>query len=121
MIKNDVVNIYNRDMSSENREIKEQTPSRQNEDQTRRMVEEQNQVPGERRDKDVTDFPRAAAIGQALIGLDFPAQKNKIIEHVQRQAEFNSDCGKMVPILDKIEDRQYANAADVTRAAGLVQ
>ena len=26
------------------------------------MAEEQNQVSGERRDKDVTDFPKAAAI-----------------------------------------------------------
>jgi hypothetical protein len=27
------------------------------------MAEDQNQVSGERRDRDVTDFPKAAAIG----------------------------------------------------------
>jgi hypothetical protein len=27
----------------------------------------------------------------------------------------------MVPILEKIEDKQYANVVDVTQAAGLVQ
>jgi hypothetical protein len=27
----------------------------------------------------------------------------------------------MVPILEKIQDKQYVNAADVTKAAGLVQ
>jgi hypothetical protein len=46
------------------------------------MAQEQNQVPGERRDKDVTDFPKAAAMGQALKGLEFPAEKNKIIQHI---------------------------------------
>jgi hypothetical protein len=110
-------------MSSDgNKEIKEdQIPSRQNEDQTQRMAQEQNQVSGERRDKDVTDFPRAAALGQALKGLEFPAEKNKIIQHLQQQSEDNPDCKKMVPVLEKIEDKQYVNIADVTKAAGLVQ
>jgi hypothetical protein len=50
--------------SNSNREMKdEQIPSRENEDQTQRMAQEQNQVPGERRDKDVTDFQKAAAMG----------------------------------------------------------
>jgi hypothetical protein len=99
----------------------EQIPSRQNEDQTQKMAEKQNQIPGERREKDVTDFPRAAAIGQALIGLNFPVDKHKIIEHIRRQSQTNPDCEKMIPVLEKIEDRQYATAADVTQAAGLVQ
>jgi hypothetical protein len=107
--------------NNSNKKIKEQIPSRQNEDQTQRMVEEQNQISGERREKEVTDFPRAAAIGQALKGLEFPAEKNKIIQHIQQQSEDNPDCQKMVPILEKIEDKHYANAADVTKAAGLVQ
>jgi hypothetical protein len=47
--------------SSENRDG--QIPTRQNEDQTQKMAEKQNQVAGERREKDVTDFPRAAAVG----------------------------------------------------------
>jgi uncharacterized protein DUF2795 len=105
-----------------NKNIKgDQIPSRQNEDQTRRMAQEQNQVSGERRDKEVTDFPKAAAMGQALKGLEFPAEKNKIIQHIQQQSEANPDCKKMVPILEKIEDKNYANVADVTQAAGLVQ
>jgi hypothetical protein len=108
--------------SGGNKEIKEdQIPSRQNEDQTQRMAQEQNQVSGERRDKEVTDFPRAAAIGQALKDLEFPADKNKIIQHLQQQSEDNPDCKKMVPVLERIEDKQYANVADVTKAAGLVQ
>src|SRR5919109_4772639 len=96
-------------------------PSRQNEEETQRFAEKQNQVAGERREKDVTDFPRAAAIGQALIGLQFPADKNKIIQHVQQQSQTNPDCEKMIPVLEKVEDKQYSNASDVTQAAGLVQ
>ena len=105
--------------SSENRD--DQIPSRQNEEETQRFAEKQNQVAGERREKDVTDFPRAAAVGQALIGLNFPAEKQKIIQHIQGQSQTNPDCEKMIPVLEKIEDRQYSNAADVTQAAGLVQ
>jgi hypothetical protein len=108
--------------SSENRDG--QIPTRQNEDQTQKMAEKQNQIAGERREKDVTDFPRAAAVGQALIDLNFPAEKQKIIQHIQHiqgQSQTNPDCEKMIPVLEKIENRQYANAADVTQAAGLVQ
>ena len=108
--------------NNSNKEIKEdQIPSRQNEDQTQRIAREQNQISGERRDKEVTDFPRAAALGQALKDLEFPADKNKIIQHLQQQSEDNPDCKKMVPVLEKVEDKQYANVADVTKAAGLVQ
>ena len=110
-------------MSTKNNKAakEEQIPSRENEDQTQRMSEQQSQVAGERRDKDVTDFPKAAAIGQVLKDLEFPAEKNKIIRHIQQQSEDNPDCKKIVPILEKIEDKQYANVADVTQAAGLVQ
>ncbi|MDQ3838297.1 MAG: DUF2795 domain-containing protein [Thermoproteota archaeon] len=105
--------------SSQNRD--EQIPSRQNEGQTQEMTEKQNQIAGERREKEVSDFPRAAAVGQALIGLNFPADKNRIIEHIRGQSQTNPDCEKMIPVLEKIDERQYSNAADVTQAAGLVQ
>jgi hypothetical protein len=105
--------------SSENRD--NQIPTRQNEDQTQKMAEKQNQVAGERREKEVSDFPRVAAVGQALIGLQFPADKNRIIEHIRGQSQTNPDCEKMIPVLEKIEDKQYTTTAEVTQAAGLVQ
>jgi hypothetical protein len=49
------------------------------------------------------------------------AEKQKIIQHIQGQSQTNPDCEKMIPVLEKIENRQYANASDVTQAAGLVQ
>jgi hypothetical protein len=106
-------------MSSESGD--DQIPSRQNENQTQRMTERQNQVAGERREKEVSDFPRAAAVGQALIGLNFPVDKDGIIDHIRRQSRTNPDCEKMIPVVEKIENRQYSNAADVTQAAGLAQ
>jgi len=108
-------------MSSSSRDNRDQIPSGQNEGQTRRTAEKQNQVSGERRDKEVRDFPGAAAIGQALIGLEFPAGKNEIIKHVQQQPQNNPDYSKVVPTLEKIQDKQYSNVAEVTQAAGLVQ
>jgi biopolymer transport protein ExbD len=107
--------------SSSERDNRDQIPSGQNEDQTQRTAEKQSQVSGERRDKEVRDFPGAAAIGQALIGLEFPAGKNEIIQHVQQQSQNNLDYGKVVPILEKIQDKQYSNVAEITQAAGLVQ
>jgi Protein of unknown function (DUF2795) len=108
-------------MSSSSRDNRDQIPSGQNEGQTQRTAEKQNQVSGERRDKEVRDFPGAAAIGQALIGLEFPAGKNEIIKHVQQQPQNNPDYSKVVPTLEKIQDKQYSNVAEVTQAAGLVQ
>ena len=109
--------------SSSERDNRDQIPSGQNEDQTQRTAEKQSQVSGERRDKEIRDFLGAAAIGQALIGLEFPAGKNEIIQHVQQrsQKQNNLDYGKVVPILEKIRDKQYSNVAEITQAAGLVQ
>jgi hypothetical protein len=58
------------------------------------MTEKQNQVADERREKEVSDLPRAAAVGQALIGLNFPADKNKRTEHILRLSQTNPDCEK---------------------------
>jgi len=55
---------------SSSESIAGQIPSSQNENQTQRMTEKQNQVAGERREKKVSDFPKAAAVGQAAIILN---------------------------------------------------
>ncbi len=39
---------------------------------------------GKRREKEVSDFPGKAAVGQALIGLNFPADKSKILLHIYK-------------------------------------
>jgi hypothetical protein len=104
----------------------QQIPTEQNKEQTQNMIEEQDQVAGVRRDDEiVTNFPEAAAMGRILMNVGFPADKNKIIQFVQKQQESNPecrfDCKEILPLLQKIEERHYENAFEVTRAAGLVR
>ncbi len=99
----------------------QQIPSRQNEQYTQNVMEAQNHIAGQRRQQTITDMPRAAAVGQALKDLRFPADKKRILLFLQERSNTNTDYQKMVSLLDKMEDRQYENVADVTNAAGLVQ
>jgi Protein of unknown function (DUF2795) len=99
----------------------EQIPSRQNEQDTQNVMEAQNHIAGQRRQQTITDMPRAAEVGQALKDLRFPADKRRIQLFIQQQSNNNPDYQKIVSMLDKIEDRQYQNVSDVTKAAGLVE
>jgi Protein of unknown function (DUF2795) len=103
---------------SSDREKPEQIPSEENVEQTKAMVREQAGVTGERKEVDVKDYPKAAAIGQILKDLDFPANKEKIIEYAERTRPQSEE---ILPDLQKIEERQYENVSDVTKAAGLVR
>ena len=102
-----------------NEEQEQQIPSRQNED-TQRVLEAQNHIGGQRREQIITDMPRAAAVGQALKDMRFPADKKRILLFLQERSNTNPDYQKMVSLLDKMEDRQYENVSDVTKAVGLV-
>ena len=102
-----------------NEEQEQQIPSRQNED-TQRVLEAQNHIGGQRREQIITDMPRAAAVGQALKDMRFPADKKRILLFLQERSNTNPDDQKMVSLLDKMEDRQYQNVSDVTKAVGLV-
>ena len=87
-------------------EKKQQIPTEYNEEQTLRTVRKQEQIDGQTRTKTINDFPYAAAIAQVLKDLEFPADKEKIINFILQQIE---------------EKKQYNNIADITKAAGLVQ
>jgi hypothetical protein len=99
----------------------QQIPSRRNEEETQRVIEAQDHISGERKEQTIRDFPGTAAVGQTLKGLRFPADKNKIVQFVQQQSNTNPDCQKIVPLLQRIENRQYQNVSDVTKTAGLVE
>ena len=99
----------------------QQIPTRQNEEETQRVIEAQDHISGERKEQTIRDLPEAAAVGQALKGLRFPADKNKIVQFVQQQSNTNPDCQKIVPLLQRIENRQYQNVSEVTKTAGLVE
>jgi hypothetical protein len=105
-------------MSSDRRENPEQIPSSHNEGQTEAQVSQQARVEGERKEVDVKDYPKAAAIAQVLKDLQFPADKNQIIACVEMARPQSEE---ILSDIQKIEDKRYENVSDVTKAAGLVR
>ena len=85
------------------------------------MLEAQNHIAGQRRERTITDMPRAAAVGQALKDMKFPADKKRILLFLQERSNTNPDYQKIRSLLNSVEDRQYQNVSDVTNAAGLVE
>jgi hypothetical protein len=105
-------------MSSDRRENPEQIPSSHSQGQTEARVSEQARLEGERKEVDVKDYPKAAALAQVLKDLQFPADKKQIVDYVERARPQSEE---ILPDIQEIEDKQYANVSDVTRAAGLVK
>jgi hypothetical protein len=66
-------------------------------------------------------MPNAAALAEILKDLEFPADKSKIVEFIQQKKTYDPKCNQILPILDKIEGKQYQNVADITLSAKLVQ
>lgn len=103
-------------------EKKEQIPTEYNEEQTLRVIRKQDQIPGERRrSKTVNDIQNTAALAQLLKNLEFPADKSKIVEFVQQKKTKDPKSNQILPVLKKIEERQYKNIADVTLSAKLAE
>jgi hypothetical protein len=101
---------------------KEQIPTEYNEEQTLRVIRKQDQIPGERgRSKTINDIQNTAALAQLLKDLGFPADKSKIVEFVQQKKTDDPKSNQILPVLDKIEERQYKDVADVTLSAKLVE
>jgi hypothetical protein len=90
-------------MSSDRRENPEQIPSLHNEGQTRAMENEQARIQGERKEVDVKDYPKAAAIAQVLKDLQFPADKKQIVDYVERARPQSEE---ILSDIQKIEDKQ---------------
>jgi hypothetical protein len=105
-------------MSSDRRDNPEQIPSSQNEGELRGRISEQGGIQGERKEVDVKDYPKAAAIAQVLKDMEFPANKKEIVDKVEMSSPQDKE---ILSEIQKIEDRQYQNVSDVTKAAGLVR
>ena len=109
------------------RENIEQIPKEEKMGEVHKAVSEQGGVEGQRKEVNVGDYVKTAAIGQLLKDLKFPADKNKVMQFVQLQ-ETPTNISKekkedILYILQKNieEEKQYQNVSEVTRAAGLVQ
>jgi hypothetical protein len=97
----------------------EQIPTEYNEEQTLRAVRKQSQIPGEHKEKTITDFPKAAALGQVLKDLDFPADKQTIVSFVEKLDSPQSR--EILPIIEKLNEKRYENVSEVANATGLVE
>jgi Protein of unknown function (DUF2795) len=110
-------------VSDRNHELekKEQIPNEFNEEQTLRIIRKQDQIPGEGRSKTVNDMPNAAALAQLLKDFEFPAYKRKIVQFIQQKKVNDPNSNQILTVLDRIEERQYQNVADINLSAKLVQ
>lgn len=101
------------------REKREQIPTEYNAEETQRALRRQERVEGEQRDKTVSDFPQAAALGQVLKDLNFPADRDAIVRFVEQSNRLERN--EVLSVIRKIEERQYQNVSEVAEAARLVQ
>jgi hypothetical protein len=60
------------------------------------------------------------SLARLLEGIDFPANKDKIIQHVEQKSGENTADENVLMKLQKIEDKQYENVADIAKNVGLV-
>ena len=101
------------------RENRDQIPTEYNSEETQRTLRKQDRVEGEQRDKTVSDFPQAAALGQVLKDLDFPADRGVIVSFVEQSSK--PERNEVLPVVQKLEGRRYQNVSEVAEAARLVQ
>jgi hypothetical protein len=97
----------------------EEIPTEFNEEQTLRAVRKQTQIPGERKEKTINDFPKAAGVGRILKDLDFPVDKRTIVTFVEKLNTPQSR--EILPIIEKLDESQYENVSEVANAMGLVE
>ncbi len=102
------------------RDHREQIPTEYNEEQTLRAVRKQSQIPGQRKEKTINDFPKAAAIGQILKDLYFPADKQTIVNFLEK---LNSpDSKEILPVVEKLDnEKRYESVSEVINAIRLVE
>lgn len=109
---------------SSNREIKEQIPK---EDDTQgkigEVISQQAGIEGQRKEVNVESYAEVAQVGQILKDIKFPANKQKIIEHIRQQQQSSNIQNKeniLTKLQEKLEEKEYKNVSDVTTTAGLV-
>jgi hypothetical protein len=87
-------------------------------DKNENTINEQNNIPGQQKEVDVKDYPYASELANLLKDLEYPADKNKIINFIKSTGSTDEN---IMELLEKLEDKQYNNSAEVTSATGLVK
>jgi len=108
------------------RENIEQIPKEEKMGEVQKAVSEQGGVEGQRKEVNVGDYANAASLGRLLKDLEFPTDKNKIIQYVQLKEPINISKEKKQDLINTLqynldERKQYQNVSEVARAAGYVQ
>ena len=52
--------------------------------------------------------------------MEFPADKNKVIEYVKQSSNAQNKEEVLAALQQKLEEREYKNVSDVTTTTGLV-
>ncbi len=87
-------------------------------DQNENAIDKQNSIPGQQKEVDVKDYPYASELANLLKDMEYPADKSKILSFVKSIG--NTDKNIM-ELLEKLDDKQYSNSAEVVSASGLVE
>ena len=67
-----------------------------------KFAKEQDNVPGQRKEVDVKDYPSAIELANILKDVNYPADKNTIINSI----DSNKTNNRIIQCLEKIEDKQ---------------
>ncbi|HEX2971234.1 MAG TPA: DUF2795 domain-containing protein [Tepidisphaeraceae bacterium] len=59
-----------------------------------------------------------AQIAKALKGIDYPKQKDAIVDYARQQQPGDRN---VIAVLEKLPDREYHNMADLEKAVGQVE
>jgi hypothetical protein len=58
-----------------------------------------------------------ATIAQTLSGIDFPADKRKLVEYARKNKADND----VIQVLEKMPDEKYTSMADVFKGVGMTE
>lgn len=103
--------------SQNNEQIPEEDDTR---GKTGQVISEQSGVEGQRKEVNVESYSKVAALGQILKDMEYPADKNKVIEYVKQSSNAQNKEEILAALQQKLEEREYKNVSDVTTTAGLV-
>ncbi|MDW0194342.1 MAG: DUF2795 domain-containing protein [Nitrososphaeraceae archaeon] len=85
-----------------------------------KKVSEQSGISGQRKEVNVENYPEAQSLGQLLKDVNFPVRKEEIMNHVKQKVGTDTQASSIMNNLAGLEDKEYKNAADVTKAMGIV-
>ncbi len=73
---------------------------------TGQVISEQSGVEGQRKEVNVESYSKVAALGQILKDMEFPADKNKVIEYVKQSSNAQIKEEVLTAVQQKLEERK---------------